>query len=191
MRGRWADQALQELYLKRLVEALAGNTPVDLDTLVKGMLDGPDLLQLQYWIETTLECPDRTITVDIETAGPYLMCVGMCRVWDLNPVVVRFRARGGAQFWPSIGSLTDAITLVWGVLASPDIPKWFHNGQAFDVPYLTRLGFVVEGYVGDTLLAQRYLYPQLAADLQSVANIYAGIPAWKWMASNTDEEGVK
>lgn len=80
---------------------------------------------------------------------------------------------------------------MWELLANPTIGKWFHNGQAFDIPYLEYQGFEVQGYVGDTMLLQRYCFPEQPADLQSMANFYAEMSPWKELSDqvNEDEEG--
>jgi hypothetical protein len=72
-------------------------------------------------------------------------------------------------------------------LASPT-PKVFHNGQAFDIPYLEDLGFEVNGYAGDTLLMAHLALPELPKGLQFLATLYCRLPMWKRLVE--EEEGV-
>jgi hypothetical protein len=106
-------------------------------------------------------------------------------------VNVHFRRQGGELAW-SLRDLAKVADLLDTVLCDPKIGKVFHNGQAFDIPYLEAIGFgPVQGFVADTLLMQRYLYPDMPANLQFVAGLYARIPAWKWMAKLDGEEEDK
>jgi hypothetical protein len=106
-------------------------------------------------------------------------------------VCVSFRQQHGALTW-SLADTAAVAQLLDDVLCDPKVPKVFHNGQAFDIPYLEGIGFgPVQGYAGDTMLAQRYLYPDMPAKLEFVAGLYARIPAWKWMAKLDGEEEDK
>lgn len=128
---------------------------------------------------------------DIECAGQHLVCVGIMHVESGEYVCPRFREQHGALTL-SPEEMYDVVEQLDSALCDPSLPKVFHNGQAFDIPYLEQLGFgPVEGFAFDTLLAQRYLYPEMPADLQFVAGFYARVPAWKWMAKLEGEEEDK
>jgi hypothetical protein len=119
-----------------------------------------------------------------------LVRVGFCRHADLSVIGVPIRLKGGALYWdPS--ELPLVVEWLDNFLDSPEIPKWFHNGQAFDIPYLQRLGFEVSAYAGDTMLLQRFMFPEMPASLQFVASLYANFPYWKGLANPDDEETDK
>lgn len=190
VRDQWAREPQQWEYLRR-ARGLAGGTwePPSHDALLAHSTLDPSLPQLQAWEAQLRQGSDQTLTVDIECAGPHLVAVGLCRVRDLSAVVVRFRGPGGTQHWGA--ELPAVVQWLWELLADPAVPKWFHNGQAFDIPYLHYQGFEVQGYVGDTLLLQRYMFPEMGAGLQECAVFYCGWPAWKQLAdqTNDDEKG--
>ena len=189
VRGAWAREPWQYEFLRRARGLAAGTwEPKEHDDLLTQATENPTLQGLREWREA-LHRGDPTITVDVECAGPHLVCVGFCRVRDLSAVCVRLRGEAGVTLWGA--ELPAVVEWVYEMLSDPEIPKWFHNGQAFDIPYLEYQGFEVAGYVGDTLLLQRYMFPEMPADLQSCAIFYCGVPAWKQLASdiNTDEKG--
>ena len=97
-----------------------------------------------------------------------------------------FLGQGGVQYWKP-QELPVAVAWCDDILGDPDIPLCFQNGQAFDVPILTRMGFRVSGYTFDTMLAQRYAYPELPADLQFIANLYGDLIPWKWLLKGEQE----
>jgi hypothetical protein len=126
------------------------------------------------------------VAVDIETAGDFLICIGFARLADEAAICVPFRGQGGVGYW-SDGDLPKAVAWCDDLLGTPSIPLVFQNGQAFDVPRLRRMGFRVEGYAFDTMLAQRYAYPELPADLQFIANLYGDLVPWKWLLRGGEE----
>lgn len=186
LRGQWGLEPAQIKYLATVREiATTGYTPtVDPATPPVGTTIGPTLSQvLEY-----LAHPNNSggVAVDIEAAGPHLMCIGLCRVRDLEGIVVPFRTEGTTQYW----SLAELRTLVEHLVrwfADPSVPKVFHNGQGFDVPYLENLGFKVAGYSFDTMLAQHVLYPEMPKRLEFIATLYLGYPRWKHLKSDAGE----
>jgi hypothetical protein len=190
LRGRFPDEPAQVRYLKRAI-AIAGGaaTPPTTDTLLTGaMLDPAWPADFARWRQGVLTAG---VAVDIECAGPHLVCVGLCPLAPEGvPIVVHFRRAAGEPAWPTL-EITEAV-VGWlnSILAHPDIPKWFHNGQAFDIPYLREVGFEVAGYAGDTLLLARYLAPESPADLQSLGIHWLGMPAWKHL-KNAEAEALE
>lgn len=190
VRGAWAAEPQQHEYLRR-AKALAGGSwePPSHDALIARVAQSPTADDILSWCGRQ-RAERATLAIDIECAGPHLVCIGFCAVQSLEGIVVRFRGDGGVQLW-GLADLKLIVEAVYDLLADPEVPKWFHNGQAFDIPYLEFQGFEMEGYAGDTLLLQRYMFPEMGAGLQECASFYLGIPAWKWLASETndDEEG--
>lgn len=182
LRGRFADEPAQVRYLKRALAIASGQVvPPAHDVLLEGALLDPTLDELVTWFRGLYAHTDRSVAVDIECAGPHLVCVGLCPLTlEYGPIVVHFRRARGEPAWHDLETTETVVAYLAGVLADPLVPKWFHNGQAFDIPYLTQVvGFEVNGYVGDTMLLQRYLAAESPADLQHLAIHYAGFPAWK------------
>ena len=189
VRGGWAAEPQQYEYLKR-ARALAGGTwePPSHAHLVGGFNFTPTAPEVEAWCHQAQQ-ERATLTVDIECAGPHLVCVGLCDIATMGGIVVRFRGPGGPTLWGN--ELPRVVEALFDVLSDPTVGKWFHNGQAFDIPYLNMQGFEVEGFVGDTMLMQRYMFPEMGASLQQCGSFYVGVPAWKYLAKdvNNDEEG--
>jgi len=76
-------------------------------------------------------------------------------------------------------------------LVRQDVEKIFHNGQAFDIPYLEDMGFKVGGYVSDTMLRAHLTYAEHRKGLEFLASTYANMPGWKKMVKEGDEEEGK
>lgn len=187
LRGRWDMKPVQVEFIKRAAGLAAGTwAPASLE------LNNPQLtptpVDCKTWERELFSLTDPTITVDIECAGPYLVCIGMCMVETEIPICVRFRSCGGDPWPHPTGHLESLVRWSYQLLANPAIPKWFQNGQAFDIPYLHRVGFKVNGYAGDTMLLQRYMYPGMPANLEFLASFYAEMPGWKWMVKGSKEE---
>lgn len=75
----------------------------------------------------------------------------------------------------------DELHKLWSatghVLAGPS-GKVFQN-YIYDTSYFSRYGLVVNNLWMDTMLAQKFLYPELAADLGTLARIWIREPYWK------------
>lgn len=185
MRGQWAQDPLQPTYLARAREiAEAGHyTPPDPTTLPPNANIFPSLRQLEEFSATT--DPTDPCHLDIEAAGDHLICCGILRASDESYVCVRFRGQGGDLWEPA--DLPARAEWLFNFLSGP-WPKIFHNGQAYDVPQLERLGFVVNGFTDDTLLLAHLTYAEMKKALAFLALTYCGIPNWKTLVSPEDEE---
>ncbi len=181
LRGNWAADPFQPIYLKRAKEIADGHTPTILDPTQPpphALLD-PDPMEIRDWYRAIQ--PGDSVAVDIEAAGHHITCIGMCRLHDLVAIVFRFRNRGGS---PELAGIEERIRICDLVLSRPDIKLIFQNGQAYDIPQLEASGFVVEGYFDggfDSMLAAFCCYPDAPKTLEFLANIYAGISNWKYM----------
>lgn len=189
VRGAWAAEPQQWEYLKR-ARALAGGgwEPPSHEQLTNRFNFHPTGTAVRDWCSRVIL--DRaTIACDIECAGPHLVCIGFCRLDNKEGIVVRFRGPAGVPLWGA--ELPAVVEATYEVLSDPLVPKWFHNGQAFDIPYLEAQGFEVAGFAGDTMLLQRYMFPEMGASLQECGVFYLGVPAWKYLSKdiNQDEAG--
>ena len=188
LRGRWGDAPAQSIFLKRVKE-LAEETwePEEVTQPPTTYWDlNPTLQDIDEYLYDPLN--RYGLAVDIETAGEHLLCIGFARLADEECLCVPFRKQHGEQYWANRKEVTLAAGMVAAVLAHSGIPLCFQNGQGFDVPMLTRMGFEVRGYTFDTMLCQRYMYPEMAADLQFIANVYGKIPPWKWVLKQEENK---
>lgn len=194
LRGRWALEPAQIATLRKARDIAAGAPPPWTEDALRSAMESailfPTLEDLRLWKGDLYSHPNKTVAVDIECAGPHLVRVGFCRLFDRSVLGVPFRLKGGAPAY-EFAALERVVEWLDELLANPAVPKWFHNGQAFDIPYLQRLGFEIANYAGDTMLLQRYMFPEMPASLQFVAALYANFPAWKHIANEDDEDADK
>src|SRR6185369_15504472 len=93
----------------------------------------------EIWIEPTLEDIDDFIkrfvigcdlaSIDIETTGSRITCIGIAPKPDLA-IVIPFddeRAKGGS-YWPTREAESAAWQLIRNILIDGSIPKLFQNG---------------------------------------------------------------
>lgn len=189
LRDQYALEPAQRRALKRLARDLTDPKPC-IDT-TQPPLDStlfPTCAEVVAYIDRLL-ADDAAVHIDLETAGPVLRCVGLCRLDDLRPFVVWQHYRSGLPAWNDHDGpiVHDALCRLF----ASRTPKWFHNGQQFDVLEIEAFGFPfhVEGYErgGDTLLMQRHAYAEAPASLQYCAITYLGIPAWKHLIIEDEE----
>jgi hypothetical protein len=182
-RGNWGHSRIQPAFIAKGKEiSEKGYTPVDYNLVPDNANLYPSLEDLDEFSKV-LSSP---VTVDIECAGDYLVCVGVLRLQDYAYVCVRFRSQGGDVYDPS--GLHDRTRWLFDLLSSPYIGKVFHNGQAFDIPYLEEQGFVVEGFEEDTMLQAHLTYAELPKKLSFLGLVYNDMPNWKSLVSEEDEE---
>lgn len=140
------------------------------------------------WLYALEKTSPEGVAVDIEAAGPHIRLIGFAR-WDEAYLPVSIRDVGGAIHY-SRADLERIVRAVYWSLANPRIPKFFHNGFSYDIPQqLEAVGFHVENYADDTLLQQRYAYPEAPAELLYCGIHYGKLGAWKhWVKARPDEE---
>src|SRR5882757_682087 len=143
------------------------------------------------WIQPTLEdlndfklqYIDRCniLSVDIETAGNQITCIGFApsrRIALVIPFVDPRRM--GRSYWPT--ALIEQS--VWGFIRnvlSSKIPKLFQNGL-YDIAFLWRAqGIKVFGAEEDTMLLHHALQPESLKGLGFLGSIYCDEANWKQM----------
>lgn len=187
IRGQWAQGPVMVTILKRVKRISIEGT----DWLAIPEPDAenvklyPTLEELNAFISETTG----PYTCDIECAGSHLVCVGILDVSTERYVCVRFRNQGGATFEPIW--LESRAAWLFSFLNSPDNEKIFHNGQAFDIPYLETIGFTINGFIDDTMLRANCTYAELPKRLEFLASLYCDIVGWKHLIKTGDEDSDK
>lgn len=146
----------------------------------------------EIWIEPTLEDIyefDRRyiagcgiLSVDIETAGTAITCIGFATNSSYAIVIPFFDTRKkGRSYWPTQSSELKAWTFVRNVLGNPKIRKLFQNGL-YDIAFLWRAyGIKVLGAEHDTMLLHHALQPESLKGLGFLGSIYTSEGSWKDM----------
>lgn len=184
LRGKWGLEPAQVMYLKRVKQVLDGTHPPILDPNVTpaNFLTAPTLRDLDIWAAGgNLKLG---VTCDIEAAGDLLVAIGFCRLSDLACVCVPFRRAGGAPYWERPEDAVMAARWCAVILESLDVPLIFHNGS-YDVTELRKYGFVVRGWVDDTMVMVHTAYPEFPKRLGFLGSL-VGMPEWKQLAKADD-----
>lgn len=171
------------------------NRPTTIIDLIKARRESafPDVRrpECEIWIEPTLgDINDfftkyvRTgcdlLSVDIETAGSRITCIGFAPSTE-RAIVISFddpRAKGGS-YWPDVASERRAWELIRDILIDGSIPKLFQNGM-YDIAFLWRsYGIGVRGCAEDTMLLHHALQPESLKGLGFLGSIYTDFGPWK------------
>lgn len=145
----------------------------------------------QIWIEPTLEdletfyechiigCP--MLSVDIETAGTQVTCIGFAPSASLALVVPFLDTRKARKsYWDSQSAERRAWAFVRRVLEGPT-PKVFQNGL-YDISFLWRgYGIKTMNAREDTMLLHHALQPESEKSLRFLGSVYTDEGAWKSM----------
>ncbi len=141
----------------------------------------PSLQDLELFYETyIIGC--RILSVDIETAGTRITCIGFAPSRGIG-IVIPFadsRKKGG-NYWPTTGDELSAWVFVQRILESPSIRKLFQNGL-YDIAFLYRAyGIKVANAEEDTMLLHHALQPEALKGLGYLGSVYTDEGSWKSM----------
>lgn len=146
----------------------------------------------EIWIEPTLEdlhafldefvqgCD--ILSVDIETAGNQITCIGFAPSADRAIVVPFFDTRKkGRSYWSTDEIEKDVWRIVRGVLVDGSIKKLFQNGL-YDIAFLWRaMGIRVVNATEDSMLLHHALQPESKKGLGFLGSLYTDHGPWKHM----------
>lgn len=139
----------------------------------------PTITDLEVFYETHIRgCT--ILSVDIETAGNQITCIGFAPSAAVALVIPFFDARRkGRSYWDNKELEILAWAFVRRVLQDGGIKKVFQNGL-YDVTFLRRsVGIKVLGAEHDTMLLHHALQPESQKSLGFLGSIYADEGAWK------------
>lgn len=146
----------------------------------------------EIWIEPTLEDLEvfyeryivrcRYLSVDIETSGNQVTCVGFGPGADISIVIPFYDSRKKSRsYWPTSTNESTAWAFIRRVLGDGKIKKLFQNGL-YDIAFLWRAyGIKVMGAEHDTMLLHHALQPESLKGLGFLGSIYSDEGAWKHM----------
>lgn len=133
----------------------------------------------------------KALSIDLETCADHIICAGL-RALDLETwkvgagLTLRFRKKGGGLYW-KWPEHVKVVEWFYRILAG-NSTKVFWNGVTFDVPLLLKLGFEVNGRLVDGMVMQRLAYLEMPSSLQWVATVRLGMPVWKTLIDEEDED---
>jgi uracil-DNA glycosylase len=144
----------------------------------------------EIWIEPTLQdirqfikehiqgC--KILSVDIETVGSQITCIGFAPRPDLALVIPIHdeRTKTGC-YWPTPQAERQCWELIRSVLEDPAIAKVYQNGM-YDIPFVWRsTGIRTRGATHDTMLLHHALQPEALKGLGYLGSIYTDHGPWK------------
>ena len=143
----------------------------------------------EIWIEPEIADIERffhnelrsgPLSIDIETAGTAITCIGFAPSSGIAIVIPFYDGRRkGKSYWPDKSTERQAWRLVKDVLEDGTIPKLFQNAL-FDVAFLYRsMGIKVRNVAEDTMLLHHALQPEMLKGLGFLGSLYTDEGAWK------------
>ena len=141
----------------------------------------PTLVDITNFIEKYIrQCS--LLSVDIETAGTRITCIGFAPRADLAIVIPFDDSRqANGNYWPTANHEQQCWEIIRGVLENEAIRKLFQNG-VYDIGFLQRsYGILVRGAEEDTMLAHHARQPESLKGLGYLGSIYTDHGSWKYM----------
>ena len=120
------------------------------------------------------------LSVDIETAGNQITCIGFAPSRRLALVVPIFDPRRlGRSYWHSSQTELAVWKTMREILEDPQPSKLFQNGL-YDIAFLWRAyGIAVRGATEDTMLLHHALQPESLKSLGFLGSVYTDHGPWK------------
>ena len=146
----------------------------------------------EIWIEPTLEdihdyykryLKNATrVSIDIETSGQQITCIGFAQSGGGALVVPFFDPRKpGRSYWTTRQDEESAWAFVRNVCEDKQIQKTLQNGL-YDIAFLYRsVGIKVLGAAEDTMLLHHALQPEALKGLGFLGSVYTDEGSWKGM----------
>ena len=147
----------------------------------------------EFWLQPTLDdlaafephiYAADFLTCDVETEARQITCVGFAPSPE-RAIVIPFvdKRKPNKSYWPTPEDESAAWGFVRRWLAS-DVPKVNQN-ISYDLRYLWELyGIPINNIVGDTMLRQHAMQPEMQKSLGFLGSIYTREPSWKSLRSD-------
>jgi uracil-DNA glycosylase len=181
LRGQWTQRHTVVLDLRK---ALKESETDNVKRPHREIWIEPTLKDLEVFYERYLANAER-ISVDIETSGTYITCIGFAPSSGVA-ICIPFsdKRRKDRNYWPTQSDECKAWNFVRHVLEYP-IPKIFQNGL-YDIAFLWRaMGLKTMNAAHDTMLLHHALQPEALKGLGYLGSIYTDEGPWKQMRDRT------
>jgi uracil-DNA glycosylase len=185
-----ADYPLRPIVLADLAKALRESASPSLHRPQRWLHLAPSLLDMKAFYHQYI-VPAEAISVDIETKGAMITCVGFAPSKDRCLIIPFFdESQPDGNYWRTKEDERLAWVFVRKVLAEK--PSFGQNFQ-YDMQYLWReVGIGCPKFCDDTMLLHHALQPEMQKGLGFLASIYTDEMAWKFMHKmKTDDKTGK
>jgi len=143
----------------------------------------PTLHDIRQYIDQRLRTADH-ISIDIETAGDQITCIGFAPTPD-EALVIPFYAHNypDQAYWPDLNQEIEAWRLVEEICNLP-VPSIGQN-FLYDMTFLwANYNIPVPHFAHDTMLLHHSLQPELKKGLGFIASLHLNEASWKHMRAN-------
>lgn len=147
----------------------------------------PTIEDIQQFIQEHVAGRCEILSVDIETSGTRVTCIGFAPRRDLALVIPFDDERAASRsYWGTADAERQCWRLVRSVLEDQSIRKVFQNGL-YDIAFLIRsYGIKTRGAMEDTMLLHHALQPESLKGLGYLGSIYTNHGPWKHERKHTD-----
>ena len=131
------------------------------------------------------------LSVDIETKGGQITCIGFAPSFD-RALVVPFwdQTQKDGNYWRTLDEELGAWAWVRRQLSNH--PRVLFQNGLYDMQWLWRVcGIPVPGAAEDTMLLHHAQQPEMRKSLGFMASIYTKEPSWKFMRKSTKKEDTE
>lgn len=140
--------------------------------------------------ESSYITPSSQLSIDIETMGEMISCIGFAPDAQHAIVVPFYDAeKKSGNYWDTLEEEVDAMSWVRRMCSLPK-RMIFQNGL-FDIQRLWRYGIPVPGAEDDTMLLHHALQPEMRKSLGFLASVYSNEPSWKFMRKSMKKEDAE
>lgn len=184
------DWTLHPIVIADLIKARRESEYPDIRRPHREIWIEPDLADL-YEFERQYIDPSSDLSIDIETAGRQITCIGFAPSAD-RAIVVPFtdRVAPDGNYWKTPGE--ERAALQWVKKQCSKSKRVVMQNGLYDANFLwTEYGITIPGMAlgDDTMLLHHALQPELEKGLAFLGTIYTDEPQWKFM--RTKHETLK
>lgn len=174
------DYKLKPIVMADLMKARRESTSPEVTRPVRHIWIEPTIADIKEFIDKHI-LPSPDLSIDIETKGDTITCIGFAPTKDIALVIPFFDPMvEGKNYWETKELEIEAWDLV-RYLCGLDKKIVFQNGL-YDMHFLWRtMGITVPHAAEDTMLLHHALQPEMEKGLGFLGTIYTDEASWKFM----------
>jgi len=142
----------------------------EMPTFKENFVIRPSFMQAMDWIKEAQD--GQYLGVDIETCQCQISCVGLCTDTENAISIPTLPGDWNRNQTFEIFKALDA-------LLQKETPKKILQNFLYDYSYFSKYGVTASRCWHDTMLAQKFIYPELPMGLDTIARIWTKRPYWK------------
>ena len=171
------DYSARPVVIADLGKAKREAASPDIQRPVRNIWLYPTIADLARYEEEYI-APSSLLSIDIETKGDQITCIGFAPSPD-SAIVIPLFSGASKSYWPDVWTECEALSYVrrWCAMR----PSVFQNGM-YDIKFLwQRYGIPVPLAAEDTMLLHHAWQPEMEKGLGFLATLYTDEASWKFM----------